>query len=42
MYASKSINLRTYYRLQSCAQVAEQRADDGFLVAARQLLKVIL
>jgi hypothetical protein len=42
MYASKSINLGAYYRLQRCVQVAERRADYGFLVAARQLLKINL
>ncbi len=31
---------QTYHRLQSCAQAAEWRADDGFLMAARRLLKM--
>ena len=31
---------QTYQRLQECAQAAERRADDGFLVAARRLLKM--
>jgi len=31
---------RTYYRLQRRAQAAERRSDDGFLIAARRLLKM--
>jgi hypothetical protein len=31
---------RTYHRLHECAQAAERRAEDDFLVAARRLLKM--
>jgi hypothetical protein len=31
---------RTFYRLHECAQAAERRADDGFIMAARRLLKM--
>jgi len=31
---------RTYHRLHECAQAAERRADDGFIMAARLLLKM--
>jgi hypothetical protein len=31
---------RTYYRLQRRVQAAERRSDDGFLIAARRLLKM--
>jgi hypothetical protein len=31
---------QTYHRLHECAQAAERRADDGFIMAARRLLKM--
>ena len=39
-FKPKGMWWRNFYRLQSCAQAAERRADDGFIMAARRLLKM--
>jgi hypothetical protein len=39
-FKPKGMWWRTFYRLHECAQAAERRADDGFIMAARRLLKM--